>query len=890
MEVSVRTLPMRVEPVAGEALDSWVEAVSHRISSAWGDVVEAIGLPAPNGMGGTPWLTHLTPAEAAGISAATGLKPAQLHTMTLARYDGAGLRIRQDTRTVDRAFPWSRMRLSRFCPDCLRDSGGRWQLYWRLGWAFACEEHRCLLVDECPNCGQRQRERSFPADLTPKPGHCALPASGATGRAGQRCGADLSAAPVDRLPDGHPTLSAQRTIREVIDTGIGVFGIYRDQPMPSMRVLADIRAVAGRVLAYASDDDLRRVLPADLHRAYRQLKMRTDSVGAAALPDDKPGLAAPAHAITAAVGVTAALGIVDSADVASAGDALRWLVTGARSSGLAVNTSNIGWGRGTTAPLTAAQLVALAPHLTPSDQLRYRIGTAMPTRPSHDDAEIAAMIEKLPAALWPAWTLRLATPRQDYQYLSTALPCAVLLVNTRLSLTQASEAMGRNLDGHSLSHTLQQLEADPQWNHIRDAIIRLADYLHSHDCPIDYRRRRTLDYNSLLTPQTWQRICGEVNIRSGGDKKARLARCHLYATVSGNPARYAPWFLDSNDFSVASANFPVLLTPALAAALNTEAQRFLDEVGIDEPVIWEPPRHLLAGLTLPGANFKDIDPTLLHQLVRQPLALSNIAERLDSTLDAVRYALTLRPAPEHRRGPTCGPSPALTALAGALSGSTLTGLYHGQKLSLKEIGARYGVERKVVARLARQYGIALRAPQRPHQYEEVDRDWLYTEYVVNSRALPDLAAEKGMSTMNMSRWAKVHGIALRGRGGPSHTASINAAKAAQDAPKVLRPVLVEIGGAERLSRFVAASGFPTVTAAAKTLGLCQPVLQGQITRLEKTLGGRLLDRAERGHPMAVTDLGGRVIDAWATWNSGRRVPDPIATDDTERVRQRRSTR
>jgi hypothetical protein len=827
-------------------------------------------LPAPSGSGGTPWLTRLTPAEAAGIGEATGQQSAQLHAMTLARYDGTGLRIRHDTKTADRAFPWSRMRFSRFCPDCLRDTGGRWQLFWRLGWAFACEKHRCLLVDECPDCGQRQRERSFPAELTPQPGHCALPAAGAAGRAPQRCGADLATAPTVRLPADHPVLRAQRLIREAIDTDTAVFGIYQDCPVSSADLLADTRAVAGRILGYATNDDVQKILPADLFHAYRQLKARTDGAGAPPAPDDKPGLAAPTHAVTTAVGVTAALDVLDSSDTASAGDALRWLVTSGRDGGLAVNTTTIGWGRGTTAALTGAQLAALAPHLNASDQLRYRIGTPLPTRPSHDDAAIAAMIEKLPAALWPDWALRLTLPRQDYRYLSTTLPCAVLLVNTRLSFTQASQAMARrNVDGHSLSHTLQQLADDPHWNHVRDAIIRLADYLHDHDCPINYRRRRTLDYSSLLTPRTWQQICGEVNIRSGGDKKALLARCHLYATITGNPARDAPWFIDTTNFSVALANFPAVLTPPLATALDTEAQRFLGEAGIDEPVIWSPPRHLLTGLVLPGADPEDIDPTVLHRLVRQPLALGAIAEQLDTSLDAVRYALTARPAPEHQRGPTSKskPAPALSALAQVLSASALTGLYQEQKLPLNEIAARYGVGRQLVARLSRHYGIPLRPPHRHRQHEEIDRDWLYTEYVTNRRALPELAAEKGMSTMNISRWAKIHEIPLRQRGGPSHTANINAAKAAQNAPEILRPALTHIGGAQRLSRFAAASVYPTLTAAAAALGLNQPVLHCQVTGLEHELGGQLFERAQRGHPMTATALGTRVLCAWAAWSS-----------------------
>ncbi|HUO39872.1 MAG TPA: LysR family transcriptional regulator [Mycobacterium sp.] len=210
----------------------------------------------------------------------------------------------------------------------------------------------------------------------------------------------------------------------------------------------------------------------------------------------------------------------------------------------------------------------------------------------------------------------------------------------------------------------------------------------------------------------------------------------------------------------------------------------------------------------------------------------------------------------------------MSDLAQVLSAAELTDLYQEQKLPLKQIALRYGVERRLVARLARQYGIPLRPPQAPRRREEIDRDWLYTEYVVRRRALPDLAAEKGMSTMNMSRWAKAHGIPLRGRGGPSHTANIKAAKDAHDAPKILRRALVAIGGAERLRRFAAASAYPTLTAAATALGLHQPVLHGQITRLEGELGGMLLERAQRGQPMTLTDLGTRVLTAWSAWTRG----------------------
>ena len=40
----VRTLPIRVAPIEGEALDSWLEAIAHRTHTAFGDVLSAVAL------------------------------------------------------------------------------------------------------------------------------------------------------------------------------------------------------------------------------------------------------------------------------------------------------------------------------------------------------------------------------------------------------------------------------------------------------------------------------------------------------------------------------------------------------------------------------------------------------------------------------------------------------------------------------------------------------------------------------------------------------------------------------------------------------------------------------------------------------------------------------
>lgn len=207
---SVRTMPIRVSPIPGEAIDSWLEVLAHRTHTAWADLLSAVGLDAPNSAANSGWVVQILPGESAAISAATGLAGPMLDTMTLARYAHTALRIDPATRSVSRAFPWSRAGASRYCPYCLADTDGRWQLAWRLAWSFACLEHHCLLADTCPQCGRAQRYRGLAGHIVPMPGHCANPATNG-GRARARCNADLTNA-VAHFRDDHPVLTAQRVV------------------------------------------------------------------------------------------------------------------------------------------------------------------------------------------------------------------------------------------------------------------------------------------------------------------------------------------------------------------------------------------------------------------------------------------------------------------------------------------------------------------------------------------------------------------------------------------------------------------------------------------------------------------------------------------------------
>ncbi len=708
---TARALPIRVRPIPGEGLDSWLEALARRTHTAFGDLLTAVGLSPDHRRGTTAWIVQLTAGEAVAISAAAGITSSTLEAMTLARYAGSVVRINGDGRTLNRTFPWTRNSGSRFCPACLRRTDGRWQLAWRLGWTFACTEHHCLLVDSCPACGGVQRRRAHVVEVVPHAGRCTCPADGATGRSPARCDAALAAAPAIVFDPDHPVVHAQRIVDAIIDSENTAFGVYRTTPRPRIDVLADIRAVAGRVLAYATPQDLKALIPDDLLVAHQEALRPGLAPG-----EVKPGLAAPTRSAAAALGVVAAVRALDMPDIASAGDELRWLVTCSRKRGFAVSATNIGWGKSTSSQLAGVQLAALGPLLKPSDQLRYRIGSTLPARPASCAAHPIGLACRLPSMMWPGWSLRLSVPNCRQRQLRAALSVAVLLVNSRLNLAQATRLIDSHIEGHGVSRVLQLLEQHQQWHQIRCALLRIAEFLADHGGPIDYQRRRRLDYTGLLPDKTWSQICRDTATPGPRAIRARIARCFLIERLSGMPARVAPGIGDGNAFRSKVADFPARLTDDLARALDEHTYQFLADHGIDaEPAVWYPPTELFDELDLPGPNPTAVDPAELHRaMTSEEGKLGAVAARLDTDLDTVRYLLERHPVPH--AAPTAPVPPnrnrAYYTATKALPRDRLTDLYHRQHMSLRDIAATVGVSRQTVARLANDYHVGLRAPGR----------------------------------------------------------------------------------------------------------------------------------------------------------------------------------
>ncbi|MYX14977.1 LysR family transcriptional regulator [Streptomyces sp. SID8374] len=877
----VRTLPIRMRPLAGEALDSWLEALAGRLDAQLGEVLRHLGLPvrdrSGNHLRGIPsdWTILLNEQQIGAITHASGLDEQTVTGMTLAHFDSRAVEINFERRYVNRRVLWGRGRGSRFCPDCLRETGGRWPLFWRLGWAFACPRHGRLLADFCPECGRIPRQRPRSGRVVPRPGQCGNPAAYKGGPLSGGCGFDLSLTRTLRLPAEHPALRAQELLMNVIETDSAAFGSYALSPQPSRAALADLRAIGGRVLADLPGHDIRNLVPADIAEDHFTVEPGSQLALRAV---ERPGFMAPPRAVSTAVAVSIALHVLGQPDIHRAGTELRGLLDAMREELWQISPTSIdSWGRGQSPVLSAVNLAALAPSLRPSEHLRYRTPTAIPRLPKRTVGEITRRARKIPSMLWPSWTVRLTPPDGVYpRTLAPVLAASLLVIDSKVRLEDAAEHLGSVTDGIGISRILQILDDQQPWPDTVTALIRLSDHLDTTEVPINYQRRRRLDYMQLLPHERWRDICRHTGAMPGNGLRERVVRCQLFQHISGLPAEAAPGHSSINEawFRAEAVRFATIQIPDLAQALANEARTFLADHGIhDEPVTWQPPVTLLTGLDLPGPDPDRIDVAQLHKLVRQRKSpVQHAAETFGTSIEAIRLVLDEHPAPAL---PPNQPTAQVTGLIRLkarheVPKETFARLYLDEHCSLQQIAERTGFSRQLLTALAHEYDIPVRdGPQDYKRRGTIERAWLIEQYVVRRRTLPDLARETGMSPANMARWAHSHKIPLRPRGGASHHAVLRTADEAEALPAILRKALTGPSARQRLSRFLAARSYPTLTEAARDLGIHRSALVVQINRLEADLGQSLFERAERGRAMKLTVFGEEVVAAARNLGRGK---------------------
>lgn len=793
----IRSFPLRTRPRPGESLYSWLQANARRLDVSVSELYEQMGLQTVRDLRTRLSVLHVSDEDAEILGAATGCSTDAIHAMTLAPYALTTAEIFGAPERLTALARWHRVGGTQFCPHCLADSGGAWKVEWALIWSFACLQHRCLLAAQCPTCGRRPRLRILTRTPAIRPCHCDMLALGARGRPRRRCDADLRRTSVTKLSADHPVLAAQATMNALLATGVATFGVYRRYPRPTVDALADIRILGRNILRAAANEHLDKFVPPDLIGEYAMAVTPDKSAG-------PRGRSTPRRdwlnrpPVVRATAVTAALRILQSPDLRSAAAPLTALPDDvSRYELLRKAIADKPHSRGTrpaSPVLRAIELTAMDTRLSPVDQLHCRLGTPFPQRPLNDSRRRARLRRSTPTFLWSTWALRLCPPSFYQSSVRSVLSAAVLMVSTTLDAEEAAVMLGNAVTASNVNFVLWRLKASPGWDDIRGALICLADHLYDNGAPIDYERRRRLDYTELLPHAAWAALCRRVGRPTPGIRTVRrYLRQHISGVCTGSVGAVPL----EGDAAYALAEFPCRLTPELADGLDECAADFLASQGItDEPVSWEPAIELIRTLNVPGQSVDDLDIELVHRLVRTRRSSTRVVAReLHTTAHLIRHALMQNPAPASVRPPrqprigAQRPGRVYRRAANAIPREQLRELYIDDQQSLASIGVSIGVSNSTVKRLARDYGMPLRKPG-GRSRRAIDPAWLYAEYVTKHRSMRELSHELSVSQARLVALAKQHAMPVRTVA--RHTRSELRANA--NVPSILVPALAGHGG------------------------------------------------------------------------------------------------
>lgn len=770
--MSLRRLLHVAIPLPDEPFDSWVEAMAHTYGATVGEMARALGLigndgvPAARPQSARAWSTMLEPEQLRNLQLTTGRSGDEFRAMTRTTFAASAIRFTPQGR-ISASCPATGV-AARYCPECLADSGGRWRLSWQFPFGFACNRHKRLLVDACPGCSQPPRLIGHPLTLVPEPGRCHNRLATESPVLRARCGGDLTSSAEFVVAD-FETSEAQRAILKVIATGVGEFGIYSDRRPRTIQVLSDMLLLSRAARQSLVDGDRFEWTPAGQvdaspitsHRRSGTVDLR------------------PSTAREVALGNTLAFVALQSGERIT--DLLRGRVS--------VHTALDHY----SPPLRDYVSRALGRTRRPTATLQAVKATV---------ADPAARAAKLPAVLWHEWTSRLAPRRLDAEIAGGALAAAVVFVGTRLTHGSAIKLLDIEAQGRQVSHVMRSLGRNgPEVDTIR-AIVRLAAFLDETSTPIDFARRRAINYSGILPRDEWHEICRTVNVLPGGGRRWQAARAHVYSLLSGNRVARAPFSREAGFPSFAEVrSLRDGLPEVVSRALRDTAHAFLKAQRIDEPVSWMPDLEL-AGV------------------------IGDVAASGGSEWPQARPARA------------------------AVKPTRVVAAYSAGR-SVGEIALEHGVARQTVSRVLEDSGVETRNGRRR---ANIDADWLRRRYTDERHTIPEIAAEVGVTMTTINRHLEAAGIPRRARGSASRATAIRVDPRAGDSV-LLRQILVGQDATQRAERFLTVARHDTMTAAATELGVTLSILANQMRRIGVDAGGPLIQRAFRGQPLALTERG-----------------------------------
>ncbi|MDQ0790366.1 hypothetical protein [Streptomyces sp. B3I8] len=361
--------------------------------------------------------------------------------------------------------------------------------------------------------------------------------------------------------------------------------------------------------------------------------------------------------------------------------------------------------------------------------------------------------------LWPAWSAWLSPLDGTLsRTIRPALSCYLLLVGGTGDFTTTARLLRAPVEDRLGSHMTFRLTKRGHFHGISLGLLALADHLDQEGSPIDYTRRRTVDYRDLLPLDTWTQLCRDIDFEAGGIRRHQFARALLFERLSGLPATLAPpaYTPSTTELRTMLRTFETDLTPGADEPTRSTRNRVPQQQGIrDEPLSWQPPTDIVCDLKLPGCDLRDIDPGMLHRLIRdEGLTTAQAGRRLGVSHDAVRFVLQEQPAPpagaksaKWERGAT------VRRARAALPRDKFARFYLDEYRTLKWIAKHVDVNEEAIKVLAREYGMSREG--KATRWRQIDLDWLRDQRAAG-RTCRELAEETGFSLGMISYLGRRH--------------------------------------------------------------------------------------------------------------------------------------
>lgn len=580
----------------------------------------------------------------ANMARAVGVSPDAIRGMTMATIQGPAVSLTDRPSMASRLL-WARGSGTRYCPDCLRERPGVFLRSWRLTWTFACAEHRRILLDACPTCLLPVHELTGRSRFLWDPNRCRANIDG--GLPVTPCGAEL----IDdwgenQLSLQSPVLLAQERIHNTIDRDPD-----RETFFSTLRGVASALRAAGEIDIIASLSG-----------------MPADGLLGLIEPEERVGLTPPSNAYAAAALFTAAV-MVMTADDELISPLIRQ-VTFARTPGHVPRGAGFGpgspretlarWGM-PSGRMRERVLVAHDQDFSMTHRLVYGSTISSSTR-TRLGAEAGsrrpfAHPSDMPPLLWTEWTAPLDSGgRANESSLRAALTAAVLTVDNGdhfVALPKEAGESGQTDRMTRLTRLLRptMIGGPENTDRLVKSITELAVILTLDPSPIDYRRRRELDWFMILTKPDWLDLCDAAGHNPGGDVRLRNAKRYLFQRATLAPLSALPSELamgrhrqDAAEYS----SFRASVTAELQEGFDSYFSGLVDATGLREPVLWVPDRSRarLAGV---GRELEDIDWVRLHELRGGGCPDGRMARELDRTIRHCLWAGDLRPHPSGAR-------------------------------------------------------------------------------------------------------------------------------------------------------------------------------------------------------------------------------------------------